>query len=410
MITAMDFATVRSYLEDFGDLSILADIIGIVATSLDGKVLTCAADTLLYHEKAFKAIGAFEPLFGKIAMRYAVIRTVRSPERELLLSLTDLSVAAKADNHLFQALGHDLGLSEQKNSVAACSPASDTTAEVVCKSRVSSDEEIDRVLASGTTMDQQVMTRMVDKVLVNLEDQVQKASLPTGNHGVWFYRLRAFDENTFESILVDRLIDLLTSHRTILSRALLPVLVTSRCVTLSLYLKVARDCISKRKSVDDEDALGISMDVIDVLLPSEQLNPLCQPQEAYRYRLEQWKFLDSSGASMLQLIGQTLELGVGPLSPTSQAQLSQLLTNDRVHGAVRHFVLKDVQSLCSSLGIGTRSYSDATRRALKNLVDNLLDPSDSLCKCPSFLLHHHIAHAHDSFVSEEHRATDQISR
>lgn len=378
-IAAPDFAIVRSYLEDFGDLSILADIIGLVATSLDSRVLTSASDTLLYHEMSFRAIGAFEPLFGKIAMRYAAIRTIRSPEREFLVSLADLCVAANAENHLFQAIAQDLSFCEQKNSIAACSPASDTAADVG-PSRVNSDEDIERVLASGTTMDRQVMTRVFDKILANLEDQIQKGSTPSGNHSVWFCRLRAFDESAFENILDDRLTILLTNHRTTLSRAVLPALVTSRCVTLDHLLKIAKDCVSKRKAISEEDALAVSMDVIDALLPSEQLGQLCSPHEAYRYRLKQWKYLHDTGTSMLQLIAQTLELGAVTLPQNSQEQLNRLLTNERVHGVVRHFVLKDVQLLCSILGIGTRSYSDATQRSFRNMVEKLLDPSNELCE------------------------------
>ena len=53
----------RSYLERFGDLAILADIVGIAISSLDPGVLAAAADTLNYHSKSFRAIGAFDPLY-----------------------------------------------------------------------------------------------------------------------------------------------------------------------------------------------------------------------------------------------------------------------------------------------------------------------------------------------------------
>lgn len=79
-IMVSDFYVIRSYLEQLDDLTILADIVDIVATSFDSNVLSAAIDTLHYHHLAFRAIGAFDTLFEKIALRYAAIRTIHFPE------------------------------------------------------------------------------------------------------------------------------------------------------------------------------------------------------------------------------------------------------------------------------------------------------------------------------------------
>lgn len=175
-ISLSDFHVVRSYLEDFEDHSILADIVGIVATTLDSNVLSAAADTLSYNLETFRAIGAFEPLFEKIAMRYAAIRTVRFPERDLLLSLNDLASTAHADPQLLQLLNYDLSRYDQRNSLAACSPASDSMVDGVTSLDV--EDEIERSLSSGTSMDQQMMSRVFEKIAANLEDQLCKNHSP----------------------------------------------------------------------------------------------------------------------------------------------------------------------------------------------------------------------------------------
>ena len=58
LITPHDFHTVRSYLEQFEDVPLLADVVNIVTSSLDPSVLASATDTMHYHLKAFRAIGA----------------------------------------------------------------------------------------------------------------------------------------------------------------------------------------------------------------------------------------------------------------------------------------------------------------------------------------------------------------
>jgi mediator of RNA polymerase II transcription subunit 12 len=369
---------VRSYLEDFGDLSVLADIIGIVATSLDANVLASAADTLHYHLKSFRAIGAFETLFGKLAARYAAIRTVRFPERELLISLTDLSRAAQATGPLMQALVADLSRYDHMPSAAVCSPVSDTTAEVNNGTVIDSDEDIDRILSSGTSMDQQIMARVFDKIWANLEQQCSKNSSPSGYHASWFHRLRTFDEKYFEAILLERLRFLLSSQKAELKHAVVPALVASGCFTLPDLLMVARDCVNKRKTSSQEEALQISLDVLDVILPSSQLSDLCQAQEAYRYRLEQRKFCHEPGDHILRFLGETLEFGAMVLTQASQSRLERMLSSDQVRAIVKHFALKNAQSLCDHLGIGSSSYSDSTFSCLRSLLDSLLDPSHSL--------------------------------
>lgn len=378
MMSSHDFQLVRSYLEEFGDLSILADILQIATMSLDSNVLASAADTLHYNHKAFRAIGAFEPLFGKIAMRYAAIRTVRFPERELLISLTDLSRTARAEGHLMQALAYDLSRHEQKNSVAACSPVSDTMAEVIHNTAIDSDEEIDRILSSGTSMDHQIMLRVFGKIVVNLEEQSSKGSIPSGNHAIWLYRLRSFDENAFEAIVVEWLGSLLTNRQSKLTHSALPPLVTGGCLTLTQFSEIARTSICKRKAISQEEALRSCIAALDVLLPSDRLNHYCPLQEAYRYRLEQQKFCQDPEGHILQLIRDTVEVGSGSLSPASQAQVASLLSSNRVRVVVKHFALHDVQSLSTSLGIGAQTSSEVTHSGLKLLLDGLLDPGNRL--------------------------------
>lgn len=379
-ISPQDFHVVRSRLEDFDDLSILADVIGVISTSLDSNILASAADTLHYHHKAFCAIGAFEPLLGKIAMRYAAIRTVRFPERELLLSLADLSRMTQADSSFVQTLAYDLSRHEQKNSVAACSPVSDTMAEGIHNTAMDSDEEIDRILSSGTSMDQQIMTRVFGKIVLNLEEQINKGSFPSGNHAPWFYRLRSFDENAFESMMIDWVASLFTNHQSQMAHAALPPLVVSGCVTLKQVSEVASACAARREDNNQEEALRICLDTLDSVLPSGRLEPLCQPQEAYRYRVEQQKFCQGSGRHILQHLRRALEIGSKlPASPC-QSQIRSLLSSESLRALVKHLAVNDVQGLSKSLGVGAETSVEITSHLTKALLDGLLDPTNRLGK------------------------------
>jgi mediator of RNA polymerase II transcription subunit 12 len=386
-ISPHDFHVVRSHVEAFSDLAILADIIGVVSTSLDPAVLTSAADTLHYHHKAFNAIGAFGPLFGKIAMRYAAIRTVRFPEREMILSLTDLARIGQADSQLVQLLAYDMSRYEQKNSLAACSPASDNMADFGLDTAMTTEEEIDRILSSGTSMDRQIISRVFGKIVQNLEEQINKASHQFENHPIWLYRLRGFDESTFEVILTEWLISLLLSNQVQLLSAVLPPLVSSSCMSLGTVLEIVKRCVSKRTASNPEEALRISIVGLDLLLPSEPLTRLCQPQDAYRYRIEQQKLCQDPEGRILEAIQRMIETASSQPYSSIQTQFMGMLSSDRLLNVVRHFAVRDIQLLLTTLGIGKPSTTQALRTYIKTLLDRLLDPPNhlrTLCRVHPF--------------------------
>jgi mediator of RNA polymerase II transcription subunit 12 len=96
-----------------------------------------------------------------------------------------------------QIISYDLNQLSQKNTLAACSPASDNMGEVM-QTGSFSDDEIERILSSGTSMDQQMMARVLRKIVGNLEEHLAKGSLHLHPHHTWFHRLRSFDEPAFE--------------------------------------------------------------------------------------------------------------------------------------------------------------------------------------------------------------------
>lgn len=372
MVAPQDYHIVRAYLERFGDLAILADVVGVATSSLDPIVLASAADTINFHMKTFRAIGAFDPLFGRIATRYAAIRTIRFPERELLLSLSNLARVARADSQLQQLLSYDLSRFDQKNSIAACSPASDNMGEVMLTSAYS-DDEIERILSSGTSMDQQMMARVLRKIINNLDEHISKAHLHFESYPTWFHRLRSFDESTFETVLNEWLNSCFLTHQVGILQAVVPTLVGSGCLAMSAFLEVFRACVAKLKNSPSEGGIYTSLRGLQVLLPSDKLVESCSPQDAYRYRLEQHKLCQETGSRVVQCIFDTVELASTIPSPKIQQHLSKYLCTEPVLSITKQCVVSDPGCL-SRLSRGT------TCSYFKPLLDLLLDPVGRLRK------------------------------
>ena len=377
LITPHDFHIVRSYLEQFEDLPLLADVVNIATSSLDPSVLASATDTIHYHLKAFRAIGAFDSLLGRVVTRYASIRTIRFPERELLLSLTNLARTLHLDDQLQQLLNYDLSRLDQKNSMAACSPASDNMGEVMHNTS-NAEDEIERILSSGNSMDQQVMARVLRKITSSLHDSVRKGFLQTDSYSSWFYRLRSFDDSTFDVVLNEWVNSCLVNHQVEVLLLALPTLVGSGCMPLSGFLESLRAYISKAATGEPGVAFQVAVEGLHSLLPSNCLTGTQSTSDGYRFRLEQQKLCYEADARMVRFIGELIELGVSLPTQKVGQQLSNLLSSSPVLDILKHYTLAGVTHFFNlSTNSSTR---ELKRQYFKASFSLLLDPQGLLRK------------------------------
>lgn len=325
--------------------------------------------------KSFRAIGAFDPLFGRVAMRYAAIRTIRFPEREFLLSLQNLTRTVQPDGQLLQLLCYDLSRLDQKNSMAACSPASDNMGEVMQHTGTYSDDEIERILSSGTSMDQQMMARVLRKIIRNLQDHIGKGYLQFDSYPAWFWRLRSFDEPTFDTVLHEWLDSSLTGHQMYTLQIAVPSLVASGCMTLSNLLDTLRASIAPSKRGQLAEPSVTATEGLRMLLPSGDLNGSCSLQDAYRYRLEQHKLCFDTDTRIIQCIGDVAELVTSLPSPKMQQDLSIMLSSQSVLSVVRQHIVSDSDVL-SKMSPGLVGLPVASRY-LRPMLNGLLDPARS---------------------------------
>jgi mediator of RNA polymerase II transcription subunit 12 len=373
LISSYEYHVVRSLLEQSEDLAILADVIGITTSSLDPAVLASVADTLNYHLKALRAIGAFDPLFGRLAMRYAGLRTIRFPERELILSLQNLARIVQPDGQLLPLLTYDLSRLDQKNSIAACSPASDNMGEVMQHTGTYSDDEIERILSSGTSMDQQMMARVLRKIISNLEEHVGKGYLQFENYPAWFWRLRSFDEATFDVVLHEWLDSCLVACQLRTLRVAIPSLVASGCMTLSNFLDALRAAMAPSKRGQLVKPHTTAVEGLRILLPSEDLVESCSLQDAYRYQMERYKLCFESDTRIVHCIGEVTEL-VSSTSPYDNGQsLTNWLSSEPAVSIVKHHIVSNSECLPKTK-LGQPNLG-VTNEPFRRLLNCLLDPT-----------------------------------
>lgn len=383
-LTTTRFYAIRDVMEQLEDFAILADILGIAMESNDMMVFAAIADTLNHHHRTFAAIGALQPLFNHLVEQYGKFRLDRPLERSFVLALADLCCRLQAEPNLVLQLTSDLTRLEQRSAVAACSPASDNMADFH-GGRMDFDEEIDRILASGTSMDENMVARVFAKVVTRIEEQIGKEDGRNSKFGQWLQRLKAFDDKTFDRHMSDTISSLMLSNGQSLLH-ILPCAVGSGSLSLENFISFSETTIGFLRKTNVSAAANASLHVLDAILPMEELQGFGLVQEIYRYRIEQEKLCQSSEGPALQLLRQAIELCSDSKDSKQPIQLEALLRNQRLLKVLRFHASRNAQDFCVAMGISPPSENVAAAMTLdekrstliKTMFDALMDPSSSL--------------------------------
>ncbi|KAL1640553.1 RNA polymerase II mediator complex subunit [Diplodia intermedia] len=383
-LTASRFYAIRGVMEQLEDFAILADILNISMQSRDMMILAAIADTLNHHHRTFAAIGALRPLFNGLVEQYGKFRLEKPSERSFLLALADLCCRLQAEPNLVLQLTTDITRLEQRSAVAACSPASDNMADFH-SGKMDFDEEIDRILASGTTMDENMVARVFARVVSRIGEQIGKEDGRNSRYGQWLQRLKAFDDKTFDRHMSDTISSLILSDGQSLLH-ILPCAVGSGSLSLENFISFSESTIGVLRRRNVSAAANASLHVLDAILPMEGLQGFGLVQEIYRYRIEQEKLCQDSQGTALQLLRQAIELCLDSKDSNQPIQLEALLRNQRLLKVLRYHASRNAQDFCVAMGISPPSGKtdaamslDEKRSTLfKKMFDALMDPSSSL--------------------------------
>jgi mediator of RNA polymerase II transcription subunit 12 len=245
-LTCLMLQTARDLLEKVGDFPLLADVIGICVRQSNGEMLASAINTIHYHSRTFAAIGALRPLTAQSIERYHVFRNEMLLEKAYLSALIGLLSNTKGEPALIQQLTYDLARCDERSGLAICSPASDNTVDLVASNPLESEEEIEQILTSGTTMDEQSVGRVFQRLITHLTTP-SKAQTKAD----WFSRLRAFDEATFDSLLSDWVSDLLQIATEDVCRTTLRVLLGAGAISFEGLVQIERNVRGQHESSAD---------------------------------------------------------------------------------------------------------------------------------------------------------------
>lgn len=369
-ITASDFNTVRKCLEKTEDYSMLADVLKSVASSNDPEVLASCTDTLDLHLDTFAAIGALKGLFDVLVARLrSLTDEVDSIPRVFLVSLSDLAARIPEQKIVAQQLAQELDRSDRKTAADACSPVSDHMA-LVQTAEADFTDEIEKVLASGNSMDQSTLERLFQRIALLLEDSWIKLPEQQRSCGLLFTRLRTFDAQQFDLFMaswVNRFLQM--SDRPSMMHVLGP-LISFGCLTLKDVVVNGGTVLENSASGDPAKAT-IAQELLSLAIAPSNLPEVMTTEEAYRLRIKQSHLQRDNPLETLTVVCRALENSLfvagKPLLPALD------FTDPAMYKLLQRLVLVDADAMTKTLVLPLlQSGNEDIARKIVAIVDMLL--------------------------------------
>ncbi|KAL9125257.1 MAG: hypothetical protein Q9217_005515, partial [Psora testacea] len=292
------FRTIVGIFEYLGEFSILADLISSIVSEVHRATLYAMSDAINYHREVFIAIGTAQHFFLCLYNHVHGLEDLKPSDTPLLESLVDLGEnLPNVEDEIHHLRKLSLHISANRTTVV-CSPISDTVLESVHPMDIILVEELDQMLASGTSLDRQTMSRIFTAVTDQLphiwtdtSSLAQLASLLS--------RLQSFDPKVFEPLVVHWLSDLLLSdNRPPLAKILRPM-VCLRILSLEL---IADSAINVLESPSSGSSRGLlALDVLN-LITDLDVGPSTESRyPTYRMRDQQELILRTSPSSIIRI-------------------------------------------------------------------------------------------------------------
>ncbi|CRG82980.1 Mediator of RNA polymerase II transcription subunit 12 [Talaromyces islandicus] len=302
-LTHEEFVVIRSTLEEYGDIAMLADVLIDASNSDDVRVLVSAVDTLNRHFSCFTVIGALNDLFRNFYGAFLRVKQYGEPLYDLAYSLVEVGHRLPNELNAIILLRQELSRGDRKLAVAACSPVSDHMAETLNDANPSFNDDMDQFLSSGNSMDESTLIIVFQKLIQQLINSHEgKEGFTTETTCRHLVQLRSFNPKQFDLLLIQWIGDTIkSSTRPKLSRFLGP-LIGIGCVTLPGFTLLVKKLSHEESEIP---ALpDFQLDFLGLILPSAE-NRFSSQFLSYRFELAQEEFLSKHANEVFTAIQDT---------------------------------------------------------------------------------------------------------
>ncbi|KAK0718895.1 hypothetical protein B0T21DRAFT_295905 [Apiosordaria backusii] len=387
------FGNIRRVLEAAEDLSMLADVLRSLTTNACVEVLAAISNTVNRHFYVFSALGICKGLFNDLMKRLRAVYLEQGPAaRPLLVSLASLAPRIPGMEEIATQLKKDLALSSRQNPVDACSPVSDNMIARLQDDSNDLHEEIEKLLAAGTSVDKKTMENLFQTIIQRLHQSWGDSADKQRVYSVLLARLRVFDMPLFDALMAKWIAYLRTLTNRPSIHRIFPLLISNGCLTMPTVLSSTSDS-STPTPITRVPTGGISWpQVVQITYRTRYMqetlkllmNPLppdydlITPEEIYRFTNLQEQVLRENPKDMLSLIGSAMaEYSFArSQNDTEGLPLDDPVVQERLSTLIKLLVLKDAAGVGRALAAwAARSPDGYVGSWIDNMTTKLLLPT-----------------------------------
>lgn len=293
------FSAIRTILEATQDFYALCDVLKLCSKTTNIEVLASCVDTVNLHLQVFYAQGGAERLFTIFFERLKAINQEQGlVSRPLLAALCFLSRRMPSRQELSKYLAHELTQSDRNNATDACSPISDNMVNPPSGADGEVSEQIEKLLASGNSIDYPTMNRLFGYIIRRLEAGWAKMDDNRRVHASLLTRLRLFDAQHFDKLMSDWVgrVRLLKSRQRL--DAVFPLLIITDALPIAFL--VGRASLTQAPPLGDAEAAAAAapdvatpgavtylQELLHLILSRLPADTDLSQEEAYRFGIYQ---------------------------------------------------------------------------------------------------------------------------
>jgi mediator of RNA polymerase II transcription subunit 12, fungi type len=376
-ITSSEFILVRHFLEDVEDLAILADVLKMVSSSDDIHVLAFAVDTLSFHIEAFAAIGALKDLFDGLLMRLSALRESQNTDcTPLLTSLADLAARLPGVEAVAFQLSQELVQNSRKPVADVCSPVSDHMVEALQSSESDFSDEIEKVLASGTFIDQSALERLFEMIVLRIEASWNKDTVQQRSCALLLGQLRNFNSKKSDALMTSWLQRLFQSSKRPEISYILGPLIALGCLRFKEVL--ASSVAILDSNITSSEPSGVAIEILTLLVGSSQKPNNMLPNDFYHLGVKRLQAQKDFPMESVSILRRAIESSVF-LVENQRGILGTLCYSERMRSFLQRLILVDLDTIVQGLvmPLAKSSYPEVYDQ-LSALINYLLNHTSGI--------------------------------
>ncbi|PNY24555.1 Mediator of RNA polymerase II transcription subunit 12 [Tolypocladium capitatum] len=378
------FHSVRAMLETVQDFFTLSHILKVCSAASDVEVLAACVDTINSHLDVFSALGCADALFGVLTDRLKAVNGEQGvATRPLLAALSSLARRLPRQEQIAKQLVRELAQSDRSNAIDACSPVSDNMAMQAQGAEGEVSEQMDKLLASGNTIDHPTMNRLFRNIIPALEAGWAKGDGSRRVFASLLTRLRIFDAQHFDKLVADWVSHVRTLECRPSLLQLFPLLASLGCLSISTMLHTANAGAAATGEASLDPAATpcgpavYLQELLRLLITPLPQSASLDSDEMYRFEIQQKSARSEQPKALLLLMRNALVecSGLRDGAPGCAFLLDDAACEHRLLETLGYLVVADSAAVAQAFSVGNLPVGAAA--LVHKIITKLLMPDDN---------------------------------